>query len=159
RRPVTRAGGRDRRAAASARRLRPGDASGGARRAGVPGACRTAVSAGHGCDLPARPDPTQQAKEIVCMLIHALLLAIGWLLRASLLLLGMGRQLGGPSTVGSLALLLAVETAGAFALQLPGGELVACLALSSLLGLLVIRAFPDWNPAGHAAWLFLAEAA
>jgi glycosyl transferase family 2 len=95
------------------------------------------------------------------MLIHALVLVVCWLVLSSAVLLLLGRRLGGPSVLGSLALIVAVELGGgwaALALGLPPAEVVACGLLSLALGLLVIRAFPAWNPAGHAAGLFAAEA-
>jgi hypothetical protein len=95
------------------------------------------------------------------MLIHALILMVCWLVLSSAVLLLLGRRLGGPSVLGSLALILAVELAGGWAalvLGLPPAEVVGCGLLSLVLGLLVIRAFPAWNAAGHAAWLFAAEA-
>ena len=95
------------------------------------------------------------------MLFHALLLTLSWLLASSLLLLAIGRHLRTRSLLGSAVVVLAIEVAGgavALALHMPRGEVVGCIVLSSLLGLVVTRAFPDWNPAGHAAWLFLAEA-
>jgi hypothetical protein len=95
------------------------------------------------------------------MLVHALVLMVCWLALSSAVLLLLGRRLGGPSVPGSFALILAVELAGgwaALALGLPPAEVVGCGLLSLALGLLVIRAFPAWNAAGHAAWLFAAEA-
>lgn len=94
------------------------------------------------------------------MLFHALLLALGWSLASSALLVTIGRHLRGLSPFASLMLILVIEACGgvaALALQMPHSEVIGCLAVSSLLGLVVIRRFPNWNAAGHAAWLFLVE--
>ena len=96
------------------------------------------------------------------MLVRMLLLALAWLVLSSAVLLAVGRRLGGPSAVGSLALVMGIETCGglaALALGMPRLELLGAFVLSTGVGLLVIWAFPDWNAAGHAAWLFAAEAA
>ena len=95
------------------------------------------------------------------MLIRALALALIWLLLSAGVLLSVGRRLGGPSALGSLIVILAIEGLGAVIgvhMGLPLAEIGLCAGGSTLLGLFIIRVFPTWNPAGHAAWLFLAEA-
>lgn len=96
------------------------------------------------------------------MLISALLLATCWLVLASIVLLGVGRHLGGPSPLGSLLLVLLIEGCGGAAatalFRVPGTVAVGSAIISTLLAILVIRAFPHWNAAGHAAWLFSLEA-
>lgn len=96
------------------------------------------------------------------MLIHALILTLIWFVISAVFLLTVGRRLGGPSFTGSLVLILILEAIGAalgLAHGMPSLEVSATTVVSTLLGLLVIRAFPSWNPAGHAAWLFLSESA
>lgn len=95
------------------------------------------------------------------MLIRALVLTIIWLLLSAGILLSLGRWLGGPSWPGSLLLVLAIEGVGGWAgvaMGLPLVEVAGSIAVSSVAALIVIRALPAWNPAGHAAWLFLIEA-
>lgn len=96
------------------------------------------------------------------MLISVLILATCWLVLASVVLLGVGRRLGGPSPLASLLLVLLIEGGGgAAAIQLfgvPETVAIGCAIVSSLLSIVVIRAFPTWNAAGHAAWLFSLEA-
>jgi hypothetical protein len=96
------------------------------------------------------------------MLVRALALVVIWLVLATIILLAGGRRMRGPSVPGSLALIGMVEAAGGLAAPLVGAsrtETVVAAVVSLALGVGVICAFPDWNPAGHAAWLFAAEAA
>lgn len=95
------------------------------------------------------------------MLIHALLLTLLWLMLSSLVLWTLGRHLGGPSVLGSLLLILMIGGIGAGAaleMGMPRSEVIACVLSVTVLGLVVLRWFPEWNAAGHAAWLFLAAA-
>ena len=95
------------------------------------------------------------------MLFHALLLTLIWLLLSAVILLAVGRRLGGPSTFFSLALALTIEAAGgalAVKLGIPRDEVIICAAIGIVPAIAIIVLFPTWNPAGHAAWLFLAEA-
>lgn len=95
------------------------------------------------------------------MLIHVLLLTLFWLVVSSLVLWCGGQHLGGPSAFFSLLLILAIAGLGAaIALDrgMPRAEVATCLIVVIALGLIVVRALPAWNPAGHAAWLFLASA-
>jgi cellulose synthase/poly-beta-1,6-N-acetylglucosamine synthase-like glycosyltransferase len=94
------------------------------------------------------------------MLVHALFLVLCWFVLSSAVLLLVGRQLG-VSVFGSLALVGGIEvigSAGAVAAGMVPAEVMPVVIISSGLGVVVIRAFPAWNPAGHAAWLFAAEA-
>ncbi len=94
------------------------------------------------------------------MLVHALFLVCCWLVLSSVVLLVVGRHLG-RSVLGSLLLMGALEAiggAGAVVLRLPRSEVVGVALLSLGLGIVIIQAFPDWNPAGHAVWLFAVEA-
>ena len=95
------------------------------------------------------------------MLFHALMLALIWLILSALILLAVGRRLGGPSAFFSLALALLIEAGGgalAIRLGIPRDEVIICAAIGILPAIAIIFLFPTWNPAGHAAWLFLAEA-
>lgn len=95
------------------------------------------------------------------MLFHALMLALIWLLLSAAILLIIGRRLGGPSPFFSFALALIIEVAGgalAIRLGIPQNEVIICAAIGVIPALAIIVVFPNWNPAGHAAWLFLAEA-
>ncbi|MGE5335794.1 MAG: glycosyltransferase, partial [Nitrososphaerota archaeon] len=95
------------------------------------------------------------------MLFHALMLALIWLLLSALILLTVGRRLGGPTPFFSIVLALIIEgIGGALAIQLgiPRDEVIICAAISTLPAIALIFIFPDWNPAGHVAWFFLAEA-
>ena len=95
------------------------------------------------------------------MLVQALETSLGWLVLSSLVLFTLGRRMGGPSASASLALILLVEALGVALAQTWGApltNLVLYAAISTLGGVLVIGANPDWNPAGHAAWLFVLEA-
>src|SRR5579859_2982278 len=96
------------------------------------------------------------------MLIHSLALTLCWLALASVALLAFGRRLRRVSALGSLVWIVAIEGAGAavaLMMGMPRVEVGACVAVSSLLGLVVARLFPNWHPVGHVAWLFLAEVA
>jgi Glycosyltransferase like family 2 len=95
------------------------------------------------------------------MLFHALMLALIWLLLSVMILLTFGRKLGGPAPYISLVLALAIEGLGgvlAIKLGLPRNEVILCAAIGVIPALACILIFPDWNPAGHVAWTFLAEA-
>ncbi len=95
------------------------------------------------------------------MLFHALMLALIWLLLSAMILLTIGRKLGGPAPFFSLVLALAIEGSGsvlALKFGLPRNEVITCAAIGVIPILAAIPIFPDWNPAGHPAWLFLAEA-
>jgi cellulose synthase/poly-beta-1,6-N-acetylglucosamine synthase-like glycosyltransferase len=94
------------------------------------------------------------------MLVHALFLVCCWLVLSSVVLLAVGRHLGA-SVVGSLLLIGGIEAVGgvgAVLLGVPRSDVVGVALLSLGMGIAIIQAFPDWNPAGHAAWLFAAEA-
>jgi cellulose synthase/poly-beta-1,6-N-acetylglucosamine synthase-like glycosyltransferase len=94
------------------------------------------------------------------MLVHALFLVCCWLVLSSLVLLVAGRHLG-RSLVGSLLLIGGIEVVGgvgAAAMGLPRSDIAGVALLSLGLGIILIQTFPDWNPAGHAAWLFAVEA-
>jgi len=94
------------------------------------------------------------------MLVHALFLVACWFVLSSAVLLLVGRHLGA-SVFGSLTLVGGIEvigSVGAVAAGMAAAEVMQVVILSSGLGIIVIRAFPSWNPAGHAAWLFAAEA-
>ncbi len=96
------------------------------------------------------------------MLISVLILATCWLVLASVFLLLIGRRLGRLSVLGSLMLVLLIEGGGGAAahqvFRISETVVVGCVIVSTLLALVVIRAFPSWNAAGHAAWLFSLEA-
>lgn len=96
------------------------------------------------------------------MLLHALFVALLWFLLSTAFLFVFGRRMPGPTSLGSLVLIVVIEglgSAGAYALGISRTELLI-FGLSSLaLGALLIRAFPQWNPAGHAAGLFIVETA
>jgi cellulose synthase/poly-beta-1,6-N-acetylglucosamine synthase-like glycosyltransferase len=94
------------------------------------------------------------------MLVQALFLVLCWFLLSSVVLLLVGRHLG-VSMFGSLFLVGSIEViggVGAVSLGMDLGTVVQIVIISSGLGIVVIRSFPAWNPAGHAAWLFAAEA-
>lgn len=94
------------------------------------------------------------------MLVHALFLVACWFVVSSAVLLLVGRHLG-VSVFGSLLLVGGIEVlggVGAVAGGMAPAEVLQALTISSGLGIIVVRAFPAWNPAGHAAWLFAAEA-
>ena len=95
------------------------------------------------------------------MLFHALILALLWLLLSAMILLTLGRRLGGPAPFMSFVLALTIESIGgilAIQLGIPRAEAIVVAAIGVIPALTVIRIFPHWNPAGHVAWLFLAEA-
>lgn len=95
------------------------------------------------------------------MLFHALMVTLIWLILSAMILLTVGRRLGGPSPFFSIALALIIEGAGvalAIKLGIPRNEAIACAAIGAVPAIAIVFIFPDWNPAGHAAWLFLAEA-
>lgn len=95
------------------------------------------------------------------MLFHAMMLALIWLLLSATILLTIGRRLGGPAPFFSIVLALLIEGGGgvlAVKLGIPRDEVVICAAVGVLPILASVFIFPAWNPAGHAAWLFLAEA-
>lgn len=95
------------------------------------------------------------------MLFHALMLTLIWLLLSAALLLLIGRRLGGPAPFFSIILALVIESIGgmiAIKLGFARTEVVVCATISTVLAILVVIVFPTWNAAGHAAWLFLAEA-
>ena len=94
------------------------------------------------------------------MLVSALFLVLCWFVLSSLVLLLVGRSLG-RSVAGSLLLVGSIEVMGgvvAVKLGMDPAEVIRVVILSSALGVVVIRACPAWNPAGHAAWLFAVEA-
>jgi cellulose synthase/poly-beta-1,6-N-acetylglucosamine synthase-like glycosyltransferase len=97
------------------------------------------------------------------MLTRMLILVLIWLILSSAVLVAAGQRLRGPSRKGSLTLILFVEVAGAaLGMALFGAlplEVGVAVVVSTALGQLVIQRYPAWNPAGHAAWLFLAESA
>lgn len=95
------------------------------------------------------------------MLFHALMLALIWLLLSAAILLIAGRRMGGPAPFFSIVLALAIEGIGgvlAVKLGLPRNEVIITAAISALPASIIVFIFPDWNPAGHVAWFFLAEA-
>ena len=95
------------------------------------------------------------------MLFHALMLALIWLLLSALVLFTIGRRMGGPAPFLSFLLELIIEGAGgalAIRLGIPRDEVIICAVAGIVPALAVIVLVRDWNPAGHVAWLFLAEA-
>jgi cellulose synthase/poly-beta-1,6-N-acetylglucosamine synthase-like glycosyltransferase len=95
------------------------------------------------------------------MLFHALMLALIWLLLSAAILLITGRKMGGPAAFFSIVLALVIEGIGgvlAVKLGIPRNEVIATAVISALPAIIIVFIFPDWNPAGHVAWLFLAEA-
>ncbi|HUY77181.1 MAG TPA: glycosyltransferase [Ktedonobacterales bacterium] len=95
------------------------------------------------------------------MVIQALEVALCWFALSSTVLFLFGRRLGGPSAAASLALIVVIEVAGAVVaakIGVPAIHLVLFTTLSTTCGVIVIWANPDWNPAGHAAWLFALDA-
>lgn len=95
------------------------------------------------------------------MLYNALLLALIWLILSAAILLTVGRRLGGPAPFVSVVLALAIECLGgalAVKLGMPQNGVILCALIGVLPAVTIALLFPDWNPAGHAALLFLAEA-
>lgn len=94
------------------------------------------------------------------MLVHALFLVMCWFVLSSVVLLLVGRSLS-RSVAGSLLLVGSIEVIGgavAVKLGMDPAEVIRVVLISTGLGVVVIRACPAWNPAGHAAWLFATEA-
>jgi cellulose synthase/poly-beta-1,6-N-acetylglucosamine synthase-like glycosyltransferase len=94
------------------------------------------------------------------MLVEALFLVLCWCVLSSAVLFLVGRHLD-VSVSGSLTLVGGIEIIGgigAVAMGMAPAAVIQAVIISSGLGVVVIRVFPTWNPAGHAAWLFATEA-
>jgi cellulose synthase/poly-beta-1,6-N-acetylglucosamine synthase-like glycosyltransferase len=95
------------------------------------------------------------------MLVHALSLAGCWLVISTVTVMLIGRRLRFVSAMGSLFLVALIESAGALLMARLGLHVREILIVSALvfcLALVVIRMTPNWNPAGHAAWVFFIAA-
>jgi cellulose synthase/poly-beta-1,6-N-acetylglucosamine synthase-like glycosyltransferase len=95
------------------------------------------------------------------MLFHALVVALIWLLLSAIILLIAGRRMGGPAPFFSIVLMLAIEGIGsvlAIKFGIPRDQAIIFAAIGILPAIASVIIFPDWNPAGHAAMLFLVEA-
>ncbi len=91
------------------------------------------------------------------MLIHALLFAMIGFVGATVVLVLMGRRMGGPAWWGGLLLMGALTAGsawGARQLGVPANEARICMVVTLALGVLIVWRCRRWNPAGQAAWLF-----